>query len=416
MLIRQIPSLKVWHLIGIVATVAAFLAVQRFRLEVFDPNSAALRDVQSSSVLRRRVAVARLYGMEPQAETFEALKQAIHDSDAETRDRAVESLSGVLHRLLANEPPGTLAALGPTWEKWSREAIRQRLTDPDPRVRATAAFASENLGQWNEAIEAVAFEMADHLEIRRHNWAAHVLGIHDAGNPKVQALAMKQATSHDMTTSTQGLQLLGVIWGPSDAVPSEVLDVVEAAMKNPDITIRERATVTAGQMAWRSRRLLPALIQACYDDRESIRAQAFDTLSRFRYEPELVLPTMKAVAATASEGFKPRADEMLARFEREVREFREQTLPASRKELTDPDPTTRRRAAEYLTTIGPPTRDALPELIRALNDPDARVRVASAVALGKIDPKAASDALTRAAQTDADTAVQNAARAALDRR
>ncbi len=73
-------------------------------------------------------------------------------------------------------------------------------------------------------------------------------------------------------------------------------------------------------------------------------------------------------------------------------------------------------AAESLGQSGPPARELVPDLIRTLGDPDAKVRRASAVALGRIDPDRAQTALTQAANSDADEAVRSAAKAAITKR
>ena len=64
--------------------------------------------------------------------------------------------------------------------------------------------------------------------------------------------------------------------------------------------------------------------------------------------------------------------------------------------------------------IGPPAKEAVAELTKALADPAPRARMTAARALGNIGPdaKAARDALTRAEKDD-DAHVRNVARAAL---
>ncbi len=84
------------------------------------------------------------------------------------------------------------------------------------------------------------------------------------------------------------------------------------------------------------------------------------------------------------------------------------------KRLTAPDPRTRSLAASALGEMR--ARTAVPALIRALDDGDARVRRAVVEALGQIGPaaKTAIPALTRALSDD-DPEVRVKARHTLER-
>ena len=77
-------------------------------------------------------------------------------------------------------------------------------------------------------------------------------------------------------------------------------------------------------------------------------------------------------------------------------------------------PALRLVCVQALAMVGPPAKDAVPELIKALGDSTPRIRMTAARALGNIGPqaKAAEAALTKA-QEDADPNVQNIAKAAL---
>jgi HEAT repeat protein len=75
----------------------------------------------------------------------------------------------------------------------------------------------------------------------------------------------------------------------------------------------------------------------------------------------------------------------------------------------------RGQATKCVSWLGPAAKDAVPELIGALNDQDAAVRFDAAIALGKIDPTAKDTVPVLVdALKDRDTSVRRAAAEALD--
>jgi HEAT repeat protein len=56
--------------------------------------------------------------------------------------------------------------------------------------------------------------------------------------------------------------------------------------------------------------------------------------------------------------------------------------------LHAPDPLLRRQAAQALARIGPDARDAVPDLIAALQDGNEEVRKYAARAIGQVGPEA----------------------------
>lgn len=65
-------------------------------------------------------------------------------------------------------------------------------------------------------------------------------------------------------------------------------------------------------------------------------------------------------------------------------------VPTLMRELRDPEPSTRVRAAKALGGLGPAGKPAIPLLVEALKDPDSDVRLLALKALRRIDPKAGS--------------------------
>jgi hypothetical protein len=65
-------------------------------------------------------------------------------------------------------------------------------------------------------------------------------------------------------------------------------------------------------------------------------------------------------------------------------------LPELRRALQSRDPRIRREAAGVLVRMGPEGKDAVPDLIRLLDDEDEPIRKLAARALGRIGPEAAA--------------------------
>jgi len=65
-------------------------------------------------------------------------------------------------------------------------------------------------------------------------------------------------------------------------------------------------------------------------------------------------------------------------------------LPELRRALQSRDPRIRREAAGVLVRMGPEGKDAVPDLIRLLDDEDESIRKLAARALGRIGPEAAA--------------------------
>jgi HEAT repeat protein len=92
----------------------------------------------------------------------------------------------------------------------------------------------------------------------------------------------------------------------------------------------------------------------------------------------------------------------------------EHSVPSLVKTLkNDKDPNMRYWAAESLGNFGPPAREAVPDLIEALKDPEPMVRMGAAYALGEIGPTPEAVATLKQALKDPDQKVREGAAYAL---
>ena len=158
-----IPRLRMWHLLGLVATVAAFLAVRRVQREV-DLNQVHVRALQYADASGRLKAAQELASAEGASATghasvaVEPLIGALRDPDARVRAQVAETLGGLLRADPADQRRGIAKA-----------ALTVRLNDRDHRTRTAAGIALADLnGDPTLVIPALAEALHDDdVRIRR---------------------------------------------------------------------------------------------------------------------------------------------------------------------------------------------------------------------------------------------------------
>ena len=128
------PKLRMWHLLGVVATVAALLAISRIQREV-DPIQVHMRALRYAEAPGRLKAAQELAQAEGEASVaVETLIGALGDRDARVRAKVAEALGSVLRANRAH-PLREIA----------KDALAQRLNDRDRRARTAVAIALADL-------------------------------------------------------------------------------------------------------------------------------------------------------------------------------------------------------------------------------------------------------------------------------
>jgi HEAT repeat protein len=252
-----------------------------------------------------------------------------------------------------------------------RPGLKKALSHPDPAIRINTASLMTQLNLEVDLAEPVLLE-----------------GLKE----KDQALKMQAAYA----LSQRGLQA------------DVVLPIFIAGLKNELPSVRRQAAEALARYGTKASKAAPSLIDALDDGDDGVRAAALTTLRQVGAEPKAMFAAMVKVLRNKDGKLHGPAAQFLFQVGPEV----VGEMVAMLK--TESAPALRLTCLQVLAMIGPPAKEGVSELIKALEDPVARARMTAARALGNIGPdaKAAVEALTKA-EKDADANVQKIVKAAL---
>ncbi|WP_435021390.1 HEAT repeat domain-containing protein [Tundrisphaera sp. TA3] len=423
--------LRMWHLIGLVAAFAAYLAVMRYRQEVYDPAASLARRLRSFDPAERIKAAERLSSVQFRAESaINPLLEAIEDADPTLRARAAMALPNVLRdhnhpradevratleMAMAGKDPGArhaaavaLAMLQPD-AKTISPALIEAAGDADPMIRSEAVglmgTALDDEAVWSTILGATR---DPDLDVR--NQAIRVLG----WTPRPSRLAaVREALAPALKESNEVNRgfAANILGNYSQLAPGDVPEFYDT-LSDPSPFVRRMACKSLPHRPG-ARPAVPILIHHLGDPAPEVRRAAAGRLGSICLDAEAALPDLRRAAEDKEGIVREAASEAIRRIEGKASAFRTKLLPGAVEDLASPDPEARRGAAEILGTYGPHSAPAVPALIRCLDDPEAAVRIASAHALGRIGP-AAREALPAldARAADPDERVRQAAEAA----
>jgi HEAT repeat protein len=161
--------------------------------------------------------------------------------------------------------------------------------------------------------------------------------------------------------------------------------LAEVLQKEPNDEARWKAADLLGQAgpaARESPAAQTALVSALKDDSSHVRAVAATAIASIGPIGQDAIPALQDMLSTPECLPALRA---LARYGADAASAIEKIFVLLKKES---DSEIRWNAARTLGKIGPPAKEAAPQLIAALNDPDALVREHAAESLGDIGPQA----------------------------
>ena len=188
----------------------------------------------------------------------------------------------------------------------------------------------------------------------------------------------------------------------------EVLPIFIDGLKSDVASVRRQAAESIARYGVKASKAAPALVNALDDADDSVVGQAMATLNVVGGDAKMLFPAMVRVLRREDTKLHASASQVIFQVGPDAVD---EIISLLTKEKA---PGIRLACLQTLAMVGPRGKDALGELIKALDDPSPRARMTAARALGNIGPdaKPAQDALTKA-EKDADGNVQKIAQAAL---
>ena len=309
---------------------------------------------------------------------------ATKDKDFQVRHNALMSIRNM----------GTTAKLAEPY-------VVALLTDIDPQMRLNAFHTLNSLGvdprpglkkalshpELGTRIKTASLMTELNLEV---DLAAPILL--EGLKQKDQALKMQAAHA----LSIRGLQ------------EDEVLPIFIDGLKSEVASVRRQAAESIARYGIKASKAAPALVNALDDADDSVVGQAMATLKVVGGDAKTLFPAMVRVLRRDDTKLHASASQVIFQVGPDAVD---EIISLLTKEKA---PGIRLACLQTLAMVGPRAKDAVGELIKALDDPAPRARMTAARALGNIGPdaKPAQDALAKA-EKDPDGNVQKIAQAAL---
>lgn len=353
----------------------AALAVLKQSAEPAVPAlGAALRDKDSD--LRRQAAVA-LAAVGPAAEeAVPVLGQTLRDPNANVRLAAIAALQSI----------------GPDSARAVSDLLAG-LTDKVPSVRRACAAALALIApqadprQIDAVVPAVAAALKDtDPEVRRR--AAAALGaIGPRAEAAVAALGASSRTAPDAVRREAALAL--------GRVGGKAVDELIRNLGHADFEVRSEAAEGLRLLGDRARPAFAALAVSLNDKNLGVRARASAAVRAGDPETNDVLPVLKlAVEGRLDDAGRLWATAWLGEIALGVeKQPSVEAVALLTAALADGNAGVRRQAAGALGNVGAEAAGAVKGLRDRVNDEDAAVRLQVAIALGKIDPPSAREAV-----------------------
>lgn len=172
-----------------------------------------------------------------------------------------------------------------------------------------------------------------------------------------------------------GCEALGGI-GPAGAAASAPL--LLARLQDDDPAVRRAARVALGRLGAGGRSALPRLIETAGDRDVAVRLDSLEALGQLEAAPRAVLPVALAALKDEDARVRVRGLELLWQVER----HHKQLGPSLAALLGSPD--TRSPALQLVRRMGADAEQAVPALVRLLDDKDPTVRREAGKALGHV--------------------------------
>jgi HEAT repeat protein len=342
-------------------------------------------------ILSSLLAIGAASGQQTTGTDVSQLIEQLKDEDESVRWRAAEALGK-----MGAKSEGAISAL--------KNALNN---DPNKNVRMNAAEALGRIGPPAKEIALTSLVVLLNDQDKDVRWGASsaITGMGEEGKTTIPGLAvLLQNTQNDKDIRWRAASALGGISGdPKSAVPM----LINALNNDPNENVRVNAAEALGRIGPDAKDAVSTLIGLLKDSDKVLRRTAASALGEIGVEAkEAIHPLLtllkdandkdvqwRAAAAlggigvSAKDAAKSLRDSSKEEKERAgyLRNLLKDAVEPLRNLLKGPDNILRRGAASALGSIGPGAKDAVPDLINALNnDIDENVRWRSAEALGKI--------------------------------
>jgi HEAT repeat protein len=211
---------------------------------------------------------------------------------------------------------------------------------------------------------------------------AFVVGLGAGGPEDLPPLlrALKESEWRTRAGAAEDIALIG-------RAAREAIPALRSALEDADGRVRAAAAGALAHIEFDSRHALPALLPLLADPAAPTRKAAAAALGEIGAEAEEAVPALIKTLNDSDATVRWAAAEALGQIGTEAAEA-VPALAAMRK-----DPAVRGIAIDALGGIGPPARSVVPALLEDLKSDDVNLQRVAAMALVRIDPKAARPAL-----------------------
>ena len=339
-----IPKLRTWHLLGIVALSAGFLAVMEVLWKFKDPGYALIRQLRSSDAREREKAAMELIKLRPrERRAIAPLTEMLFDPDFGARASAARALKEIVDRADEAEAgpvkAALVAALGDR-DPVARLAIVKSLCalNPEPRVvvptllemardrnggtRANAIFLLSHYGRQSEPVLAALFAALGDADPEVRWRSAESLGFcsffpNVPPEPllgRIKNALLGVADDENPGVRAAGVSRLAAIASRAKADDPRVIE----ALGDPDSGVRLAAAASLGwnRPGNRSKDLVPALVRTLADPDFQVRQMSAKALGTLGVEGEVAIPALRASTNDPAESIREEATRAVEAIEK----------------------------------------------------------------------------------------------------
>jgi HEAT repeat protein len=360
----------------------------------------ALTDLLKDPSPRARAGAARaLSAIAPDAPaTVVRLAELLKDTEPPVRGTAATALGQLgtvardavpaLRSVATTDPEATVrAAAAGALEEFdpSPQTLAQALKAPDPGRRLWAVAASTAKGAEARGVAPDLLAVVKHDEsVKVRAGAALALGKIGA-DPGLACPVLVEAL-HDPAPRVRTAAALALgLFGPGAQGAGPAL---AAALRNEDAEVTSAAATALGNLGPRAEPAVPLLIDLLRQDRRELRLRAVAVLGRIGPAAQAAGPALAEVTTDRDPALRREALRALVTADPQARVSVAALLEGLRCADSELDRNVRAWASLSLGRIGPPAAEAVPQLVKALEDSQGSVRSAASLALGQIGAQA----------------------------